>query len=398
MLVSRKKTILCLLSASLLAVALTGCSKTSDAQNVNLYAWGGDERVNDWIDDSLTPYVLETTGVTLTRVPMDAPDFMAKLTNEVQAGGTGDIDLLWINGENFYSAKENDLLYGPFAQKLENLSKYIDEEAAAVDFGYPTEGYEAPWGKAQFVLFYDSDKTDAPPVNSQQLKDFVMKNPGTFTYPQASDFTGSAFIRTVLYDVVGYDKLKDLNADYDEIKAAIGPAMDYLNEIEPYLWKEGATYPADSSQLDSLYANGEVLINMDYSANKALSMVSDGSWPKGTKTFVWEKGTPYNTHFLAISTASANKEACEKVINAALSPEMQISKADLNGWADMPVLDYNKLDSNDQEKLNATLTPDSKYASSILGYEELDDHKQPELRADLVDLIEQVWKDTVLNE
>lgn len=378
--------------------ALSGCGNAQKAEAVTLYAWGGDERVNDWIDDTLAPYVHETTGVTLTRVPMDAPDFMAKLTNEVNAGGTGDIDLLWINGENFYSAKENNLLYGPFTGKIGNLSAYIDEDAAAVDFGYPTDGYEAPWGKAQFVMFYDSDKTDNPPTDSQQLKEFVTENPGMFTYPQASDFTGSAFIRTVLYDVIGYDKLKDLNADYDEVKAAIMPAMDYLNEIEPYLWKEGKTYPADSTQLDSLYGSGEVLINMDYSANKALSMVTDGLWPEGTKTFVWQSGTPFNTHFLAISSACANKEACEKVINAALSPQMQISKADLNGWADIPVLDYSKLDENDRKELDRTLTPESKYASSILGYEELDEHKQPELRADLVDLIEQVWKDTVLNE
>lgn len=387
-----------LVLTALLSITLTGCNNNSKAERVTLYAWGGDERVNDWIDDTLSPYVLKTTGVTLTRVPMNAPDFMAKLTNEKQAGVPGDIDLLWINGENFYSAKENDLLYGPFTGNIDNLSRYADEDAASVDFGFPTDGYEAPWGKAQFVLFYDSSKIADPPVNSAELFEFVRKNPGLFTYPQASDFTGSAFVKTVLYDIVGYDNLKDLDPDYDEVKTVIQPALDYLNEIEPYLWKEGKTYPADSTQLDNLYQNGEVLINMDYSANKALGMVSDGLWPESTRTFVWDAGTPYNTHFLAISGSSAHKEACEKVINAALSPEMQISKADLNGWADIPILDYSKLDESDQEKLNLTLTPDSKYADTLPGYEELDTHKQPELRADLVDLVEQIWKDKVLNE
>lgn len=31
------------------------------------------------------------------------------------------IDMIWINGENFFSAKENNLLYGPFTQALQTL-------------------------------------------------------------------------------------------------------------------------------------------------------------------------------------------------------------------------------------------------------------------------------------
>ena len=390
--------ILCLcLTMVFVLMSFAGCGKASSGETVTLYAWGGDERTNSWIDDELAPYVLETTGITLKRVPMDAVDFLAKLANEKQAGTESDMDLLWINGENFYSAKQNGLLYGPFTDQLENFTAYVDANSVATDFGYATDGYEAPWGKAQFVFFYDSDKVDNPPSNAEELKAFVQANPGKFTYPLSSDFTASAFIRTVLYDIVGYDKLKDLNADYDEIKAVIQPAMDYLNEIEPYLWKNGKTYPSDSTQLEGLYQNGEVLLAMDYSANKALSMVSSGSWPAGTKTLVWDEGTPYNTHFLAITDTSSNKEAAIKVINAALSPKMQISKANLDSWADLPVLDYSKLSEEDQAALDEALTPDAKYAPSILTYEELDTHKQPELRADLVDIIEQIWSDTVLN-
>lgn len=393
----QRRIISLLLIIVLCAAAFSGCADSSSGETVTLYAWGGDERTNSWIDDELAPYVLETTGITLRRVPMDAPDFMAKLTNEKQAGGEGDIDLLWINGENFYSARQNDLLYGPFTDDLENFARYVDAESAATDFGYATDGYEAPWGKAQFVLFYDSDKVADPPRNARELQAFVQSNPGKFTYPHATDFTASAFIRTVLYDIVGYDALKDLPADYDAVKAVIQPAMDYLNSIEPYLWKEGETYPSNSTQLESLYQDGEVLLAMDYSANKALSMVSDKLWPAGTKTLVWDNGTPYNIHFLAIAATSAHKDAAVKVINAALSPEMQISKADLEGWADLPVLDYNKLSKTQQADLDAALTPAGEYASSILTYEELDSHKQPELRADLVDIIEQIWVDTVLN-
>ncbi len=390
------KLMACLL-ATLIVLSAIGCGKEK-TETVTLYAWGGDERTNAYISDVLAPYVRETTGVELKHVPMDAADFLLKLSNETKAGTKSDMDLLWINGENFYSALENGLLYGPFTDKLPNLSKYVDESTALTDFGYETKGYEAPWGKAQFVLFYDSSKVSVPPKNAAELKEFVKTNPGSFTYPVANDFTASAFIRTLIYDLVGYEALKDIDNDYASVKKAILPVIDYLNEIEPYLWKQGSTYPSDSTRLESLYRDGEILFAMDYSANKALSMVSSGLWPGSTRTLVFEKGTPFNTHFLAITGLSSHKEAAVKVINAALSPEMQIKKAELTGWADLPVLDYSKLSEGDRKALDKAMTPESIYEDNILTYSELDLHKQPELKADLVDVIEQIWYDSVLND
>ena len=65
------------------------------------------------------------------------------------------------------------------------------------------QGYEAPYGRAQFVLEYDSAKVPNPPKNFAELKDWVKKNPGKFTYPKPPDFTGSAFIRQAFYAVTG---------------------------------------------------------------------------------------------------------------------------------------------------------------------------------------------------
>ncbi|MFR1710424.1 MAG: ABC transporter substrate-binding protein [Clostridium sp.] len=393
------KSILLVFLSIVLTLGLVACGKKNDvAQTVNLYGWGGDERFNTWIDKEFSTYIKEQYNITLNRVPMNIDEVLLKLTNEKSSTDKGSIDLIWLNGENFYYAKENDLLYGPFLDKLENMKKYVDTQgnAATKDFGYPIEGYEAPWGTAQFVLNYNSEKMDAPPTNAQQLKDYVTKNPGRFTYPQASDFTGSAFVRTVLYDLIGYDNLRDLPADYDTVKEAIAPALEYFKEIEPYLWKKGEVYPADSAQLDSLYQDGEVDIAMDYNANKALSKVADKSWPISTKSFVWDKGTPFNTHYLAIAANAPNVDGALKVINAALSPEMQISKANLTGWADLPSIEYEKLSEEQQKELDEKLTPDKEYEHTILSYEELSKHQQAELRSDLVVIIEKVWEDVIL--
>lgn len=393
------KSMLLIIFSIILVFGLVACGKkTQKAGVVNLYGWGGDERVNTWIDKELASYVKENYNITLKRIPMNIDEILLKLTNEKSSTEKGTIDIIWINGENFHYAKENELLYGPFLDKLENAQAYIElqGDAANKDFGYPTEGFEAPWGTAQFVLNYDSDKINIPPTNAEKLKEYVTKNPGRFTYPQASDFTGSAFVRTVLYDIIGYDKLKDLPADYDEVKEAMAPALDYFKEIEPYLWKKGEVYPKDSAQLDSLYQDGEVDIAMDYNANKALSKVMDKSWPASTKSFIWDKGTPFNTHYLAIAANAANVDGALKVINAALSAEMQISKADLKGWADLPSVEYNKLNEEQQKALDVKLTPDKEYENTILDYEELSEHQQAELRSDLVVIIEKVWEDVIL--
>ena len=93
----------------------------------------------------------------------------------------GSIDVVWINGENFFTAKENDLLFGPLTEKLPNFNKYIDKESPDVqyDFGYPVNGYEAPYGKAQFVMIYNSDHIDKTPVNHKELLEFAKANPGS---------------------------------------------------------------------------------------------------------------------------------------------------------------------------------------------------------------------------
>lgn len=393
---NKVKIIIGLIAVIIIGAILINRPKTDNT--VTIYGWGGDQRVNEWIDNELAPYALENYGIEVVRVPMNIDEILMKLTNEKNYSNNGSIDVIWINGENFYYAKQYDLLYGPFLDKIDNAQKYVDLEGpeATVDFGYSTEGYEAPWGKAQYVFVHDMELLHEPPKNSEELKEMVINNPGKFTYPEATDFVGSAFLRTIIYDIVGYENVKDLPADYEAVKEAVLPAMNYLNDIKPYLWKEGKTYPKDSAQLDGLYQDKEVYIAMDYNANKALSKVMDKSWSESTETFVWENGTPFNTHFLAIAANAPHVENSMKLIEAALSPEMQISKANLSRWGDLPVLEYDRLSENEQKSLDEALTPSEQYKNSILSYEELSKHKQPELRADLVTIIEKVWEDVVL--
>lgn len=367
--------------------------ETARGTTVNFYGWGGDQRVNQWIDEILAPSLKEKYNVKVNRVGMNIDDILNKLLGEKQVDKkNGSIDVVWINGENFYTAKKNGLLYGPFTKKLANFNKYIDKDShdANYDFGFLIDGYEAPYGKAQLVFIYDSAKLSNVPRNYQELLKLAKENPGKITYPAPPDFTGSAFIRNMICDIVGFENIKDIEPDKEKVKEAIAPAIEYLKELKPYLWMKGEAYPATVAQLNNLFADGEILLGMSYTPYLAAGKIQTGDFPETTDTFVFENGNIGNTHFLAIPFNSPNKEGAMVFINHVLSVEMQASKYDPNNWGDLPVLDSSKL--NEEEK---KVFENIKLGKGALPQETLLSHRIPELPADVIPIIEEIWMENI---
>ncbi|MDF2841552.1 MAG: ABC-type uncharacterized transport system, periplasmic component, partial [Clostridia bacterium] len=362
---------------------------------VNFYMWGGDTRINKWVDEYAAPRLKEEYNMKLNRVSMNAEDFVNKLISEKSAAKeNGSIDLLWINGENFYTTKENGLLYGPFAEKLPNYQKYIKQDAPEnqLDFGYPIEGYEVPYGRAQMVFVYDSEKTPVPPKNFAELESFIKNNPGKFTYPAPPDFTGSAFIRNMMYMTTGgYDQY--MNIEPEAVQGKASGLWSFLNEIKPYLWREGTTYPATIGQLDTMFADGEVLMSMTYMPIKPSGDILKGLYPKGTKTFVLEEGTISNTHFLAIPQNASNKAGAMAAANMLMSFDAQLSKLDPNNWGDLPVFDTTKLSTEEKAALAAL-----DLGSATLSQEEMGKYRSPEIPAKLIPVIEALWTEFIVKE
>ena len=363
---------------------------------VTIYGWGGSDLTNNWIDHYLADKVKKEYGITLKRTGMNIDEILNNLQNSVQAGEEkGNIDIIWINGENFYTAMNNNLLFGPFVDKLPNMEKYVDVNSDEVkyDFGFETKGYESPFGKAQVVMVYNSDVL-GPIKSADDLMKAAKANPGKITYPAPPDFTGSAFVRNIIYEKVGYDKIKGLDPkNVEAVRTAIKPALDYLKELKPYLWKEGKTYPAESTQLDNMFADGTVIFDVSYNPNFASNMVENGTFPKSTKTSVFDKGTIGNTHFLAIAKNAPNKEGAMVVINEILNFDSQLEKYKPEVWGDLPVIDNSKL-SEDQKKEIAGV----KIGSATLPQAELLKKTQPELPSALVPVIEKIWAEEIPNK
>lgn len=361
---------------------------------VTFYGWGGDENRNNWLNTTVADYVKEHYDIALEVVGMDINDILSKLSGEKQAGSeTGSIDMIWINGENFYSAKDNGLLYGPFTGQLPNMEAYIDLEDPETlnDFCMPIEGYEAPYAKAQMVFFNDSAVTPEAPASAEELLEFCKKYPGKVTYPALPDFTGSAFVRNIIYELCGWEQFQNMEADYDTVKAAIEPALDYLRELNPYLWNEGKTFPESSTTVDAMFADGELVMNMSYGPFSVATGIAEGTYTDTTRTFVFDNGTIGNTNYMAIAFNSPNKAGAMVVINAILSAELQLTQYEQ--LRELPVVSADKLSAEEQAAFDAV-----DLGEGVLSQTELLEHRLPEMPADLVPVIEEIWLNEVVGK
>ncbi|MGM0867644.1 MAG: ABC transporter substrate-binding protein [Bacillota bacterium] len=361
----------------------------AEGTKVNLFMWGGDDGINRYIDDLVAPMLKEKNNIELNRVPLDTQEILQKLQTEKRAGkDKGTIDIVWINGENFKNAKENDLLAGPFTDKLPNFTKYYDTESQAFqyDFGTETEGYEAPWGKVQFVFFYNSEKVKNPPSRFDDLKAFMKEHPGKFTYPNPADFTGNAFLRHLLYAKSDSDLA---HSSFDEGSAEkMGEEVwEELNEMKPFLWREGETYPATLTDLDKLYSQEEVWMTMGYNEARAEHLIKDGVFPENTKSFVLtDVGSIGNTHFLAIPFNSPNKEGALVAINELLSPEAQYEKVKPDYWGESSPISYEMLDEKWRNKFMSI-----DRGGSVLEASVLEETYRGELDAEYVEWLKENW-------
>lgn len=361
---------------------------------VSFYMWGGSTEINSWIDMVVAKGLKDEYDITLKRVPMDASVFVNKLLAEKQAGkDKGVIDLLWINGENFKNSKEAGLLWGPITDKLPNYISFVDPISAATDFGYPTDGYETPYGKSWFVFEYNSADISVPPADFDELTAWIKANPGRFTYPQPPDFTGSAFLRLAFYHVNGgYQKFMN-GFDPELAEASVKPLVAWLKEIEPYLWQEGRSYPRDSASLDALFERNEVDFSMNYNISHASNKIANGQYPATVRTFVPSGSALYNLHFTAIPFNAPNKAGALVLSNYLISPEIQLSKNNPSNWGDLTVLDPGRLSSADAGAFAAL-----DLGAATLSLEELTPEAVPEIPSGYIEFLETAWDAEVLRK
>ncbi len=305
-------------------------------ETVNFYFWGGDPDTNNYIEDQVATEAANY-GITLNCVPVtDASVFVNMIESDKQAGKTtgGAIDLIWVNGENFYTLKQGNLLFGPWADYLPNsvLVNWTDPSVSS-DMGYPVDYYESPWGTAQYQMVYNSADVSAAdlPQNFTQLLAWAEANPGKLTYVAPPDFYGDTFIKEALYDLTGgYEQYENANmteSQFDELSA---PLYAYLNELKPYLWDQGNSYPSSISQLDSMLSNGQVDFSMNFGGAGIEPTIQSGELPSTAKVYCMNDSIA-NTNYVAIPYDSSAKAGAMVVANILLDPQQQAMWVNLTG-------------------------------------------------------------------
>jgi putative spermidine/putrescine transport system substrate-binding protein len=358
-------------------------------QTVSLWMWGGDTAGNAYVDRVLAPAAAKL-GVTLRRVPItDTKDALNRILAEQQAGRhDGSVDLVWVNGDNYVTGRQAAAWLCGWAQNLPN-AKYLNpaDPLLTSDFGTPVAGCEAPWNKAQFALAYDSARVANPPRTINELLTWITKHPGRFTYPAPPDFTGSVFVREVFYAVSGGYRNVPLafdQASYDKLTPRL---WSTLNRLRPSLWRGGQTYPNDSSQLDALFAGGQIDLTMTYGPATLTSLVAKGTFPTTTRVLNVNEGTVGNASFLAIPVTSGHQAGAEVVANLAMSPEQQLAKANPAVWGQFSVLDPPRLPA----AVNAAFAalPQSPV---VPPYAMLSRNANPELSSSWVTALDNGWR------
>ncbi len=367
----------------------------ADGQEVNYWMWGGSDVINTWINGWLADRLKEEYNITLNQVPVAGPtEFINQVLGEKEAGqdSNGAVDIMWINGENFRTMKEADLLYGPWAEKVP-VSEYVNWEdpSVAYDFGYAVDGYELPYWKAQMVVGYDTAKLPDPPQTMGDLIQWIKDNPGKFTYPAPPDFTGSAWVRMMCYHATGgYEQFLG-EFDQELFDEKFPACWEMLNEIEPQFWREGETYPETNTALYELFAQGEVWFEMAYGIGDAQAKIESGKYPETVRTYVFDEGTIANTNYTAVAYNSPHKAASVVAANFMASPEAQFSA--LAAGHGMLSLDMSKLPPEWQEKFE-----NYDYGEAVVPMEALAEHRLPELQSPWLVAIEEGWQEQVLQK
>lgn len=314
---------------------------------VNWAMWGGSDNTNAFADRWVAEQLKSQYSVTLNRVPLnDTVEAVNKVVGEVQAGQTkgGSIDLIWINGENFRTMKQGNLLLGPFTDKLPAMQNYdLNNPAVTSDFGLPIEGFSAPYTGSYYVMAMDSAKVDRAPTNFQELMEWVKANPGRFTYVAPPAFDGNRFLLTTLYGVGGgYQPYAGAEFKEDLWNQNSPKVFSYLKELEPNLWRRGESYPPTQTRLQELFANGEIWM-MPVFISSVAEGLKTGQLPKTTKAFTIPGVSLNDPSFTAIPSNASNPAGAMILANLLASPEGQLQKFKPEVWGDPPLLDVSKV-------------------------------------------------------
>lgn len=382
-------------------------ARAKEEGTVNWFHWGGSESLNGWIERAVVPKMkakgitLKTTRIGGTREAVDL------VLTEKQAGrklGEGSVDMIWLNGDNFYTLAVQDALFGSFADKVPNAQNFefsVGDPRAQLnlsDFGTPTKAREMPWSGEQYVCYFDTARLPRAkaPADFADLEQWLTKTPGRFTYVKPPHYIGNTFVQTVLYAFnptgKGFSDFQNPRSSFTpaEFAKLTKPGFEYLKRIEPLLLGgENPIYPQNQGANQALFNNGEVDMGCEFGLYIVDAKKKTGAFSETTETLAFPKnGMIKNKNFLAIPANAPHPAAALVLANVMSTVELQISKLKDIGY---PLgIDTWKL--SEQNRMAAMKAAPSHHGVSA---EVLSNAAVADTNASLVKVIERIWAEYI---
>ncbi len=366
-------------------------------KTVNFHQAGTDAVMNEWLNtivkDAVAKYDVGWNYTPAT----NTVDIVNLVSSEMTAGKTenGSVDFMWVNGENFYSMKENGYWFGPFLESLPNI-KYCDPNDVnlTIDCGVEIEGLEAPYQATYGSFWANTDiiPTSDLPENPDEFMEMAKKYPGQFIYPEPGNWDGTYFAGTMIAGVCGKDVWDRINREAfkkEELKLLIEPALQYLRDLNPYLRNQGTSFPSNGSIAIQLFADKEIACC--YSSTMPKSMIEAGTVPTSTKPFFLKTGVLHDFWYMAIPKNATNPAAAMVAINAIMDPAIQISQFQKVGY--YPFTPYELMEDEQKAEYDKI-----DWSVGLLNPVDMLPYTIPQANGQNNDLIEEIWAEEVLNK
>lgn len=327
---------------------------SSKKTTLNVYHDYKDKLATTWMDTVMVPYMEEQLGVKVILNPLNVDEYLKKLKNEkVNEVAIGNADLFILTESGFAKLKDAGVLYGPFKNKLPNVSLNQVGESYELSWldGKPIDNLAVQIGKNQLTLFFDEDQMETPPLTIQELRTYVKANPGKFTFPSLSTPEGKAFVATLAASLCDQKKLYEGKLSVADQERLYAPVLTYLRDIQPAMWMQGKQLPKSTTEMDTLFKGGQIAFSMGLNQNWATTMIKEEKYPDGAKAFIFTTGTTGYGQYVAIPFNSANKSGAMAVVNELLGGEMQGSKYNPKSWGNLPSVDPMKMEKTESAKI-----------------------------------------------
>ncbi|MDR6879572.1 extracellular solute-binding protein [Bacillus sp. 3255] len=297
--------------------AAQGDKKDAKPVELNFYFSGSANVKEMW--ETLTPQFEQANPgikVKLVHLPDGQAESAAidKVLGAKKAGQKSiDIDLFETGLSNLTKGEKDGVWMKMDTSLIPNLSK--------VDAAYMNDVHQlaVPYRASSVVLAYNSKNVPMPPKTVDELYDWIRKHPGKFAYNDpATGGSGSSFVQTAIYNFLPAEAVHNQDPS---IMKEWDKGFALLKELSPYMYQKGV-YPKKNQGTLDILASGEVDMIPAWS-DMGLEQISKKTLPDTIKLTQIEPAFTGGPSYIAIPAMSEKKEAAEKFVNYALTPEAQ---------------------------------------------------------------------------